>query len=125
MTYGEHAIGCLRSDLGFWREVENKWVVVYEGMSGIGTCPQSTKSPAGIHYLRLAPETDWGWTAAGINNCTLFDTYEEAQSGAQMSDYIMKPGTLARIVQLTIKVDVHLYMSADRPIGTLDALAEI
>jgi hypothetical protein len=124
-TYGEFAIDCLRSDLGFWRDVDDKWVVVYQGESG-------SMSTSGPMYLRVwdPDEADKAgmlsqWSAAGIENCTLFDTYEEACAGARMSEYIMRPFSMARVVQLKIKVDVTIDMLADRPVNVLDALAEI
>lgn len=118
MSYGKFAIDILRSDLGFYREIDRAWVVVYRGID---------KGPL---YLRLAPERkhpngEPGWMSAGIDMCTLFKNYEEACEAVRQIAYIMKPGTLARVVQLKVKVDVQIELLEDLPIGVLDALAEL
>lgn len=114
MSYGKFAVDILRSDLGFWREFDGQWVVVYQG-SGDSTGPL---------YLRVT-ESPQGWTAADINSCTAFDSYEEACVAARKSDYVMKTLSLARVMQLRIKVEIKIDLMSDRPIGVLDALAEI
>ncbi len=114
MSYGTFAIDILRSDLGFYREVDGAWVVVYQAIKGTGPI-----------YLRLTDEISKGWTAGSIQNCTLFETYEQACKAALMSDYVRKVTSLGRVVRLRIKVDVQVDMLEDRPIGVLDALAEL
>jgi len=115
MSYGKFAIDILKSDLGFYREVDGQWVVVYQGL-GQGNGPLYLRVEDGMHPA-----------AGNINSCTLFGTYEEACAGARQSQYIMEgmPNVLARVVQLKIKVDVQIDILEDRPIGVLDALAEI
>lgn len=115
MTYGEHAIDCLRSDLGFWRDVDDKWVIVYQGSTEGG----------GPLYLKVDKRCTMGWTASGIENCTLFDTYGAASAAAQRADYLQSPFALARIVKIKIKVDVQIDLLEDRPIEVLSALAEL
>ena len=116
MSYGTHAIDCLRSDLGSWRDVDGKWVVVYQASHRSGV--------EGPLYLRLT-EDGTGWSAAGLGECTLFDTYEQACVAAQTIDYIMGPFSLARVIKIKIKVDVQIDLLEDLPINVLDALAEI
>jgi len=121
VSYGVHAVECLKSDLGFWREVDGKWVVVYQGEnSGPLYLKIFNPEPGG----RAVTVRD-GWGASGISECTLFDTYAEACEGAQRSSYIMNLLSLARIIQIKIKVEATIDLLEDRPINVLDALAEI
>ena len=116
MSYGKFAIDCLRSDLGFYREIDRAWVIVYQG---------SGHSDGPLYFKDVQDDGD-GLKAGSIKNCVLFGTYEEACEAAQRSNYIRKLSpNLRRIVQITIEVVHRVDMLEDRPIGVLDALAEI
>lgn len=130
MSYGKFAIDILRSDLGFFREINGSWIVVYQGENEqLKNYPLylKLKKPSPLSPLSPLSPSQEGWAAAGIENCTLFESYDEACEGARQSSYIMRgePNVLSRIVQITIKVDVQIDLLEDRPINALDALAEI
>jgi len=88
------------------------WVVVYRTIGGPPTFYQITDNG--------------GWVAAGIEECTVFDTYEAACAASRRSRYLDKllPPE-KRVVKLRVEAIVTIEVEQDLPIDPLDALAEI
>jgi hypothetical protein len=118
-TITDHAVAKLQAGLAV-RPIDG-WVVIY---AAAPTGDYNAWKPEPL-YLRLV-DTKNGWTAAGIDSCTVFESYGEAVKAAELSPWIMRllPPE-RRVVRIKITGHVSIEVEHDLPIGVLDALAEL